>query len=362
MSVKRYLDINSTYRNRKTYPNVCDFVLEMSTNNSNYSAEASKDPVLRSFPFETNLLQGGSTVTQIVLSIEASNVLNFYRNTYLEINGLFRKIISYNNTTKVATVDTAFPVAYPVLTQYTIRYDLPTLYSNTSAISPALNKVVLSLSASSANNAYVNQWLFIPGPTPPSSYEWQRIIEYDGTTKVATVASNFSYLIPAGVNFQICAYSYDNVKSLKYFGTEVGTNNPVCCNINLVNLIVPNLPVLNGYAGTLQNYPYLYVCLYSEKGITYNNPIISNTPASDKALFKVPVTYLQNNSFLTLGYSGMNQKVSFRINDDLRFQILLPTGEPLEFDIGNLNLFNPFLPIPPNPLIQVQAVFDITIS
>ncbi len=355
----RYIDINSTYRNRKTYPNVCDFVIEMNTNNFNNSPDAAKDPVLMSFPYETNLLQGGSTVTQIVLSIEASNVLNFYRGNYLEIAGNFRKVISYNQSTKVAVVDIPFPIAYPVLTQYTMRYELPELYNLTSAISPSTNKIVLSVGASSTNDYYVNKWVFVPGPTPPTSYQWFRIIAYDGTTKVATVAGRFSTLIPAGTLFEILAFSYDNVKSLKYLGTEVGTGNPVCTSVNLVNLIVPNLPVLNGYGGTLQNYPFLYICLYSEKGITYNNPMISSAEASSKALFKCPITYLQTNSFLTLGYSGMTQKVNFRMNDDLRLQILLPDGTPLQFDTGSPNLFNPNLPIPCNPITQVQAVFSV---
>lgn len=360
MSYKRYIDINSAFRDRRTYPNVCDFVIEMNTNTNNYTPENSQDPVLLSFPYETNLLQGGSTLTQLVLSIESSGILNFYIDSFLEINGNFRKIISYNPSLKVATVDSPFPVAYPVTTLYTIRYEKPILYDFTSAISPALDKVVLSASASSENDIYVNNWIFIPGSSPPTSYQWVRIKKYDGVTKIATVAANFNSLINAGENFQICPFSYNNIKALKYFGTEVGTGQPICCNVSLTNLIIPNLPILNGYRGTLQNYPFLYVCLFSEKGITYNNPIISNTPASDRALFKVPVTYLQNNSFLTLGYSGMTQRIPFRINDYLHLQILLPSGEILKFNVGNTNLFNPLLPIPSYPATQIQAVFHIS--
>lgn len=358
---KKYVDINSAYRNRRLYPNACDFVLEMNPIGRYDSSDTSNDPVLLAFPYETNLLQGGSTTTQIVLSVEASTVLNFYVDSYLEIAGNFRKIISYNPTTKVAIVDSPFPIAYPVLTQYTIRYQLPVLYDITGGPSVNLNEIVLSVGASSVNNFYNNYWVFVPGPTPPSSYQWFRIIGYNGVTKVATVAGNFSSLIGAGVNFQILAFSYDNIRPLKYYGTEIGTNQPRCSTINLVNIIVPNLPVKNGYHGTLQNYPFLYVCLYSEKGITYNTPLINNSFGnSEKYLFRCPVTYLQTNSYLTLSYSGMQQKVSFRLNDDLRLQILLPDGNPLEFDVGSPNLFNPVWPVPPNPLSQVQALFDIS--
>ena len=356
---KRYLDINSSYRNRLTYPSVSDFVVQINSSNVSSSSNA-QQPVLLAFPFETNLLQGGSTITQIVLSTNASNIPNFYRGKWIEINGYYRKVISYDGTLKIATVSIPFPVAYPVLTTYTIRFELPSIRDFTSAISPALDKIVLNAGASSVKDYYVDLWIFVPGILPPSSYQWYRITKYDGTTKVATVAGNFNSLIPAGTVFEIMNYSYDNVKSLKYFGTEVGTGQPKCSNVSLVNLIVPNFPVLNGYGGTLQNYPFLYFCIYSEKGITYNNPIVSNEPASGKALFKVPVTYLQNNTFLSLGYSGMSQNVSFRVNDDLRIQILLPTGEPLEFDTGNPSFFPPNFPIPSNPFTQLQAVIEVS--
>lgn len=356
---RRYIDINSAYRNRNTYPNVCDFVVEMNTISQSNNPDSAKDPILLSFPYETNLLQGGSTITQIVLSIESSNIINFYKNSYLEIAGNYRRITAYNPSTKVATVTPAFPVAYPALTLYTIRYELPILTGVTSAAALTTNTIVLSLAASSENNFYVGTWVFVPGATPPSSYQWYRITAYDGVTRTATIAGNFTSIIGIGINFQILRFSYDNVKSLKYYGTETNTNNPITTQISLVNLIVPNLEVANGYGGNLQNYPFLYVCLYSEKGITYNNPIISNTPASDKALFKVPVTYLQSTSFLTLGYSGMTQFINFRTNDDLRLQILLPDGSPLQFETGNVNLFSPGLPIPSNPITQIQAIFEV---
>jgi hypothetical protein len=356
---KRYLDINSAYRNRLTYPSVSNFVVQLNSNNASSSSTA-QQPVLLAFPFETNLLQGGSTFTQIVLSVNASPVTNFYRGKWIEINGYYRQVTSYDGTLKIATVGIPFPVAYPALTLYTVRFELPSIRDFTGAISPALNKIVLNAGASSIKDFYVNQWIFVPGLTPPSTYQWFRITAYDGTTKVATIAGNFSSLVPAGAVFEIMTYNYDNVKPLKYFGTEVGTGQPRCSNISLVNLIVPNFPILNGYGGTLQNYPFLYFCIYSEKGITYNNPIISNEPASDKALFKVPVTYLQNNTFLTLGYSGMTQNVSFRVNDDLRIQILLPTGEPLEFDTGNPTFFPDHFPIPSNPFTQLQAVIEVS--
>lgn len=356
---KRYLDINSSFRNRKLYPSVCDFVLKLNPKTFVDSATA-VDPVLLAFPYETNLLQGGSTVTQIRLSVEASNILNYYNNSWLEIAGYFRQIIAYDPTLKSATVSIPFPAAYLALTPYTIRYELPSLRDVTGGVSPSLSEIVLNPGASNKNNIYRGQWVFLPGTNPPVSYRWYRIVEYDGTTKIAKIAGKFDFLIPAATQFEILPYSFDNDRPLLYYGTEVGTNQPVCNTLNLVNLIVPNLPIKNGYRGTLQNYPFLYVCLYSEKGESNVQHLVSNTPASNRALFKVPVTYLQGISFLTLGYAGMTPKVPFRLDDDLRMKILLPSGEVLEFDTGNPTSYVPGQPTIADPISQVQAVFEVT--
>jgi hypothetical protein len=361
MSTSRYIDINSSFRNRLVYPNISDFVVEVNTL-SQSSPDAAQDPVLQSFPYETSTTQAGSTFTNIVLNSSSSNVLNFYRGSILEIGGVFTTITSYDPTTKIAIVSPAFGVAPGAGVTYTIRYELPILVSTTSAAATTQNTIVLNLGASSKDDFYVNNWVFVPGASPPTSYQWFRIKAYNGTTKVATIDGNFSAIIGAGVTFQILRFSFDNVRSLKYFGTEVGTNNPVCTNIRLVNLIVPNLPILNGYGGVLHNYPFVYVCLYSEKGITYVNPLISNSPASNKAIFKVPISSLFSTvqTFLTFSYTGMTQTISFKVNDDLRMQVLLPNGEFLQYDTGLSPSFPIDYPIISNPITQIQAVFEVS--
>ena len=63
--MKRYIHIDSAYRDRLTYPNIGDFVVETNAYTLNGPATA-KDPILSAFPYESNQLQGGSTTTQIV--------------------------------------------------------------------------------------------------------------------------------------------------------------------------------------------------------------------------------------------------------------------------------------------------------
>uniref|UniRef100_A0A6C0DIT0 Uncharacterized protein n=1 Tax=viral metagenome TaxID=1070528 RepID=A0A6C0DIT0_9ZZZZ len=357
--MKRYIHIDSGYRDRLTYPNIGDFVVETNAYTLNGPATA-KDPIILAFPYESNQLSGGSTTTQITLSVTSSNILNFYRDSYLEINGEFRKIIGYDNTSQIATVDIGFSVAPLALTLYSIRKELPAERSTTSNNATALNKIYLGAGSSSTDNFYVNTFVFLPGGSPPTSYQWKRITAYDGTTKIATVSGIFSSLVTAGTTYEILRFTRDNVVPLNYQGSNT-LGNATCENVRLISLIVPNRNILNGY-GTLQNYSHVYVEIYSERGNTYSNPIISNAPAAKKALFQVPVTFNPNTSWLTLQGSYMTQNLAFKENDTLHVRITLPTGQVLQFEPYNqFTYFQGYgFPIESDPGTQVQLVLEVT--
>jgi len=371
MSNTRYIDINSQYRDRISYPEVCDFVIDVGGSYKD-NPESASDPVIQAFPYETNLCSGGSTVTQIALAVTSSNIVNYYRNSYLEIGGNFRLITAYDNTTQVATVSPAFPAAPPALTLYTIRKTLPIAlgagYQDvTGGASLVKNQIILGPLASNVTDIYKNNYVFIAGPTAPGSYQWKRIVSYNGVTKVATVSPPFVAPIGAGVTYELMRYSYNNVIPLRYFGTEVGTNNPACANVKLTALIIPNKKVLNGYGGTVLSYPHVYVAVYSEKGATYSNPIMSNSPGAPKAIFKCPVTAYNLTAFLSLISTGMSQNISFKENDSLRFQIYLPNGELLKFEQdANVILYSDLaygrhlFPIEPDPFNQVSLTMSVS--
>ena len=356
--MKRYIHIDSSYRDRLTYPKIGDFVVETNGTILN-NPEIAKDPIILAFPYEQNQLSGGSTVTQIALSVTSSNILNFYRGSILEINGEFRNIIAYDNTTQIATVDTAFSVAPPALTLYSIRKENPVERNVTGGASITLNTIKLSAGSSAINNFYNNTYVFLPGLTPPTTYQWKRIVAYNGATKVATVAGVFNALVGAGTTYEILRFSRENVRPLNYQGSSTFSNN-VCESLRLISLIVPNRNIKNGY-GTLQNYSHVYVSIYSERAQSYSNPIISNAPAAQSALFQVPVTFNPNTSWLTLQGSYMTQNLSFRENDTLHVTIKLPTGEVLEFEPYNqYTYFQGFgYPIESDPGTQVQLVLEV---
>ena len=395
MSVSRYIDIDSTYRDRITYPKVGDFVLQVNsttrqgltytynpnnsvTINSAPPAATASDPVSLSFPTETDRTSGGSTITAVVLSPLSSNIYNYYAGDVINIDSSFSTITAYDNTTNVVTISPALAVAPVALTPYYIRTQYPTAFTNGArqdtllVNTPNTTDVILGANAYGIDNFYTGQYVFFPvigaGPPSPAQFIWKLVLGYTGATKYA-VCVNTSNLTPAiipsisgGVPtvYQMLPFSYDNSKSLNYNGTQI-FNNPVCERLRLVNLIVPNQYVVGSYGGTLQNYPYLYVSLYSDKGNTCNSPIESNYPVARKSLFKVPVSFLPNNNWLTLQGSFMSQTISFRENDALHFTVYLPDGTILDFLPNNqYTYFEQYkFPVSSDPSNQIQAVFEV---
>jgi len=374
--MRRYLDIDSGRRNRFSYPSIGNFVVEVNGTYHNTPSSA-LDPIVLAFPYETNLLSGGSTPTQLTLSVAASNIVNFYRNSYIEINGNFRLCTAYDNSIQVATVSPAFPVAYPALTPYTIRKELPVelsagVFQEALPVNTAANVFTPGpLAAAIAGPdglGLQDLFVFVAGAIPPLTYQWGRLNRilvagvWTGSYQVVTPNPGGVYgALLAGTIYEIQRFSFDNVYPLNYVGTEV-INNAAYEQVRLVNLVLPNNKIIGSYGGTLQNYPYLYVQIYSEKGITYQNPIISNNPGSKKALFKVPISFLPNTTFLTLALSSMNQQITFKENDTLHITITLPDGTILTMENPNLYTFFPGFnfPIQSDPLNQVNLILEIT--
>jgi hypothetical protein len=374
--MRRYIDIDSARRNRISYPLIGNFVLNVNSNIKNTPVSA-EDPVVLAFPYETNQLSGGSTPTQLALSVTSSNVVNFYRDSYLEIFGNFRRIISYDQTVQIATVSPAFGVAYPALTPYTIRKQLPVelaaggTYQEALPVNTAANVFtpgpLASVIAGANGLGLQDLYVFVAGATPPLTYQWGRLERilaagvWTGNYKVITNSGQQYGPLLAGTIYEIQRFSFDNVVPLRYNGTE-NMNNAVCEQLRLVNLVVPNNKVNGGYGGTLQNYPHLYVSVYSEKGITYNGPIISNNPTTNRALFKVPISFLPNTTWLTLSLSAINQQVAFRENDALHITVFLPNGDILDFEpFNSYTFFQGYnFPIESDPFTQLHMVVEVT--
>ena len=207
------------------------------------------------------------------------------------------------------------------------------------------------------------------------------------TSKVATIQGTFSFAIAPGDTFSITSgntelfpfnigstgaappnaiqeflilpFSYDNLNPLVYSGSLVSQQELVCYEIQLLNLVLPNVVLGTALGSLISFYPYVYVALQnvSAAGAGTINIIYSNNPNATKMLFRCPIKDVPNpvnSTFVKIDGSGMVQTIKFRPNDTLFFSVHFPNG-----DVFKTILPETFSPEPPNPVIQISACFSI---
>lgn len=352
-SIYKYINVDSTYRNRKLYPNPADFVMPVSyTGNLLSDPFQAADPIIDAYPTEIAFTQAGSTDIDIVLSATSSTIQNFYINKYLQIGNEYRIITNYDPATKIATVSVAFSAAPAALTKYYIRGGLPTFSGTVGATGNTFANVNLGLTASSSSGTYRGQYLSMTSGTADT--ETSLIVSYSGDTKIAGITPSFSSEPVAGDTFDILGFSRDNFAPLTYWGTR-GFNNPVCYSMELLYLMVPNQILKSGYGGTLDKYPY-FILKVSNVEMQYSDHILySNNPNERNAMFRVPMPLtLRSESFFILRDSKCIEVVKFKPDQSLKFQLLLPSGQPIIFKTDD-NVS----PEAPNPFLQISASFAI---
>ena len=155
----------------------------------------------------------------------------------------------------------------------------------------------------------------------------------------------------------IVELNYDNFSPLDYNGTMVSANEVVCYEMQIVSVTLPNRGLLTG--SIIAFYPFVYVQIenVTSPSRMSGNIIISNNPPSTKAVFTVYIPQINNPNeqrFVTL-LGGDRQIVKFKPNDNLRFSVYLPDGTPFQTLLPDT-----LSPYPPDPSLQVHAVFSLS--
>jgi hypothetical protein len=349
-SVLKYVDIDSSYRNRNLYPNPADFVIPVSNGPNNaLNAAQAQSAIANAYPIDIGTTQAGSTTTQIVLSATDSTINNFYIGKYLQIGTQFSVITAYDGATQTATVNQPFSVAPPAGTTYYVRAAIPMLSSNLIAGS---TQTVLNLGPSASTVNQIYQGAFIYFTSGPNQGDSALIVNYNGTTQQATLGSALPQVPGATDAYDILQYSSDSYSPLIYSGT-LGFGQPVCYSIELIHLTVPNQTMASGYGGTLNNYPYLLLQFYNEGNKHADKVIYSNNPNEQTCLFKIPLGLnLSHETFFTLKDCRMIQVAKHKLDQPLRFRLTLPDGSPIIFATADN--------VPPesvNPFVQISASF-----
>jgi len=141
--------------------------------------------------------QAGSTTNTIVLAAAASATNSIYVGDLVTLTGgtglgQTRTIVSYNGTTKVATVDRNWTTTPNNTSTFNIVANItPTTFSDQGvAQAGASGSITLASTASAVNSIYVGSLVTILSGT--DSGDTSQITAYNGTTKVATVSPNFA--------------------------------------------------------------------------------------------------------------------------------------------------------------------------
>ena len=390
---KKYLELDSTFRNRNQYPNPSDFVVPYQISGSYNNCIDSFDPVCLSTPFESN---AGATLTSpntiTLIPLVSSSTDNFYVNQYIGLidTGVvpntiqYSKILGYAGMTRTVTSIGNFTIPNGVY-NYVIRKQLPAdiPYNTNTELSNVLTMTritafapqSISLQPSAAvTDAYSGMMLrLFSGIT----VEYQIINSYDATTFIVTTTRPFTNVfVPATTYYEILPFSRDNLKPLKYQGTS-NMNQAVCYSVRLVNISIPFIirsytdangvefderaliNVANG--GTIDQYPFFYVCLYSDIQRVNMQSIISNNPNTNYALFRVPVSSGDTPgpkkimSQTCFSRCDMCPVIKFLPNDTFHMSVMLPNGELLSFKQKDT-----VSPSEPNYKLQISALFEMT--
>lgn len=159
--------------------------------------------------------------------------------------------------------------------------------------------------------------------------DWIIVDNFDKYTEilldVSRLAIRLNIYFLSLVNYTVCS----NVANSSF------PQNPVCFDVSLETLILPNRFV-KGYRQLLSFFPYVIVKLYniSASNKTKNYVITSNNPTSTISQFLCPIGNLLNPSIIRFVEvaSDMTQSLQLNFYDDLYFEVCLPNGKILEYD------------------------------
>jgi hypothetical protein len=197
-------------------------------------------------------------------------------------------------------------------------------------------------------------WIYA---TNPILNQYRQITAYNGATRVATLGGPLPSEPLAGDTFDILKINYNNYNRLNVVQSGVNTNQPVCYELELQCLTLPNLILSTGTGNRIAFYPYVYVEFSSLTAKTYTNALQTNVPNISNVVFKVPVYAVNtptSSTFVVLDGRGMTQTLKFKANDSFLVRILLPNGEL--FTTSQVDSSPPVIPL---PAVQISLTFGV---
>jgi hypothetical protein len=386
LPVYKYLDIDSSYRNRTDYPDPNSFIVRNS-NNSTVSANnlvANNLPVY-SFPFSqlyTGLvytplaLQSGSIAPVSTLTLDAretTSIPNFYAGYYFEsiapniaVPTLtqystveYTSIANYDSTTQVVNFTSPLPTTVLIGGNYVIRKNKPLFVGNINTVVTPNTEFTLTTSYGSIQTDTNSIYYLRVRKANDTTIE-NRIVKITISNTVPGQIRldsplNLQTILGQGDSVEIIGPGQNIITSLRYASGGAQSIQGGDYELELLWLSVPNQILDVGYGGTLDRYPYIYCSLYTGITNTTQQILYSNNPYTSKVLFKVPINeYFGDTSFITLKDSKAKQTVYFDPSQDLFFELTLPDGTVISF-----NELDNMPPYPPNPFLQINLLVSM---
>lgn len=131
----------------------------------------------------------------------------------------------------------------------------------------------------------------------------------------------------------------------------VSYKQPLCYEVSLIHLILPNQPVY-GFNVLPTFFPYLMVELYNTSSVGSNMGVLyTNNPNTEKVSFYCPVGNPRNPlivSYLIVLSSTQVQTLNWTPTDNFFFRVILPNGKTLQYefdlDINEADIINGKIP------------------
>lgn len=311
------------------------------------------------------VLYGGTGINNVYYGL--SNLVPSTPSTYI---GSFLRVLCATGNLPTHTTSNLAPTgAYGQMERITNFITLQSAFIGSVGNG---NVFTLDSRAVPTDNYYINSYLSLNNGTVNANL----ITSYTGATRTGTVYTNFSSP-PSGQSiyiqtitlqapftvqpdarsmYEILPFTNDNFNPLSYNGSTDSSQQAVCYEVELRNLVLPNIVLNVGDGGRVAFYPYVYVELTPKDNPPYE-PIWSNNPNAKKMMFRLVVSDTNAPTvtpFVRLRSDGMIQTIKFKPNTNFHFSVRIPSGE-----VFSTNAIENYSPLEPNPLIQVSAMFSI---
>lgn len=375
--------VDSSYRNRRKFPNQADFVIPFTGKSDLSSVE---DPILASYSVFSQVAGVVSAAlpgvypapaypapfedyyfSQVVINL-VDNIPNLYVGQYLYIPGRgSQKIVALFPNTPVIGQATVFVEGqYLVLPvagdDYYIRQFVPDPFYNGPPPFPGLAGVgalptrdfILPGTAVPVNDYYKGMYL-VPLSGPNVGFV-RPIVSYDGTTLSGSVAA-FPFPMAAGMAFEILKVLRNNETPWQYGGSIATESSFANYKITLCYLMLPNKEVFSGWGGTMEDYPYVTIKFQPVDGGSSFNSIQSNNPFTTGTTIMSHIQPERNGAkfIVNRGCCCDGAVVKLSPACDIRVTVYLPNGDILKYDPTMEN----YQFQPANPEYQISMFLQI---